>query len=99
MISLDGRTIPSSIKKEMTLKDLIRELILICNSRYNCYVRSPANKTPEEDLEYAYQHISTFANTFIGKVFYICIAYYNTIIVSTGFVKDCLFPCFRDYIG
>lgn len=31
----------------------------ILKERFNCFIKSPANKTPEKDLEYAYQHIQS----------------------------------------
>ncbi|XP_071532536.1 uncharacterized protein [Panulirus ornatus] len=31
----------------------------ILKERFNCVIKSPANKTPEKDLEYAYQHIQS----------------------------------------
>ncbi|KAG7173682.1 hypothetical protein Hamer_G017967 [Homarus americanus] len=38
----------------------------ILKERFNCFIKSPANKTSEEDLQYAYQHIQSCSPELTG---------------------------------
>ncbi|XP_068237627.1 uncharacterized protein [Palaemon carinicauda] len=66
----------------------------ILKERFNCHVRSPANKTPEEDLEFAYQHIDSCTN--ISKE----TAVQENQVISLNPISDTsVKKLHRDYIG
>lgn len=38
-------------------------------SRFNCFIKSPANKTPEDDFQFVCHHIETCSRNMTGLLF------------------------------
>lgn len=74
---------------------------MIFTFRFNCVIKSPANKTPEKDLEYAYEHIQSCAPEFTGEEFTTVVDVGNLMylfIISAHYFKEFSILFFHLYL-